>query len=71
MHYNKFKAYVAVHHYFLDQHKVEFRGSSTLPEEQRLQFDEQETSSFKDDEGLSLLGKHNDNYEGNADDYSR
>lgn len=36
MHYNKFKAYVAVHHYFPDQHKVEFRGSGTLSEEQRL-----------------------------------
>lgn len=36
MHFNKFIAYVAVHHYFPDQHKVDFRGSGTLPEEHRL-----------------------------------
>ena len=36
MHNNEFKAYVAVHLYFPNQHKVEFRRSGTLPEEQRL-----------------------------------
>ena len=53
MHYNELKAYVAVHHHFPDKHKVEFRGllnwakytrkkikAETLPEEQRLLFEE-------------------------------
>ena len=53
MHYNELKAYVAVHHHFPDKHKVEFRGLlnwakytrkkikvGTLPEEQRLLFEE-------------------------------
>ena len=57
MHYNELKAYVEVHHHFPDKHKVEFRGlqnwakytrkkikAGTLPEEQRLLFEELEAS---------------------------
>ena len=53
MHYNELKAYVAVHHHFPDKHKVESRGllnwakytrkkikAGTLPDEQRLLFEE-------------------------------
>lgn len=57
MYYNELKTYVAVHHYFPDKHKVEFRGLlnwakytrkkikvGTLPEEQRQLFEELEAS---------------------------
>ena len=57
MHYIELKAYVAVHHHFPDKHKVEFRGllnwakysrkkikAGTLPEGQRLLFEELEAS---------------------------
>lgn len=65
MHYSELKAYVAVHHHFPDKHKVEFRGllnwakytrkkikAGTLPEEQRVLFEELEASRSMEHTGV-------------------
>lgn len=62
MHYSELKAYVAVRHHFPDKHKVEFRGllnwakytrkkikAGTLPEEQRMLFEELEASRWMEE----------------------